>query len=193
MSRIEQTPEPSIRDSAQRLLQTPVPDGNFTFKLRDMSVNNGKIYRFSSPCNSLQAMYDQVCSKTGYTTKYTPEDPTLLDFITSNGTTARLCYLDDEGDIVSIESDKDLLEAVYMCYSLHASRLMIFLGDPPADMPCPSPAVSIRTDSPPLIVQKPSNDMIQQLKDAQLSLNVAISAGIVVVAFYVMCRIAKMN
>jgi hypothetical protein len=192
------TPEPAISERA--IPVTPAQhDGTFTFKLRDMTLANGKMYRFNSPSNSFAALYERIIAKTGYATGYSESDPTDVDIITPQGISARLCYLDDEGDIVSIESDKDLEEAVQMALALRQTRLMIYLGDPPSPQQMAlasavSPANSVRSASPNMmIIEQPQQPVgiFEQLKDAPLPVNVAISAGIVVVAFYFLNRIAR--
>jgi hypothetical protein len=196
------TPEPAL--SERPVPVTPGPlDGSFTFKLRDMTSSNGKIYRFTSSSNSISALYERIISKTGYSTGFSESDPMDLDIITPQGVSARLCYLDDEGDIVSIESDKDLQEAVQMAHALNQARLMLYLGDPPSPQQVvgfhnQSPAMSVRSSSPsvmatPPLQQDTVTSIFEKLKDAPLPVNVAISAGIVVVAFYFMNRIARMS
>jgi hypothetical protein len=197
------TPEPAVSERPVPITPGPL-EGTFTFKLRDMTASNGKIYRFNSPSCSMSALYERIVSKTGYSTGFSESDPMDLDIITPLGVSARLCYLDDEGDIVSIESDKDLQEAVQMAHSLNQARLMIYLGDPPSPQQVvgfhnPSPAMSVRSSSPsvmvaaPVVQQDTVTSIFEKLKEAPLPVNVAISAGIVVVAFYFMNRIARMS
>lgn len=194
------SPEPSIRDRDSIVSRNfPIPVSKFSFKLRDTTSSNGKIYRFSSSINSLAELYQNICTKTGYQSDYKSDDN--LDFITHAGVHARLCYLDDEHDVVSLESDKDLQEAVQMCLTLSSTRLVIYLGDPPSQLQQfesrPSSRASRKgspfraDDQTPVPLNTPLT-VIEALKDAPLVVNVAASAGICIIAFYIMVKISKM-
>ncbi|KAJ3157450.1 hypothetical protein HDU86_003342 [Geranomyces michiganensis] len=98
-----------------------VDDGQFAFKLRD--GRTGKVYRIVSRVDSLSELIVKVHEKCG---------PDALDV--TGSAESKLNYLDDEGDVISISSDRDLEEAVDMARAAGWKRLMIFLGDlpPPA-------------------------------------------------------------
>ncbi|KAJ2998569.1 hypothetical protein HDV02_004384 [Globomyces sp. JEL0801] len=207
------SPDSSVQNSALSFYSKPAED-SFSFKLKDMTTRSGKIYRFSSQSSSLLKLYENVCLKTGYGTAYSAHhsDTEHLDIITHNGTRARLNYLDDEGDIVALENNMDVQEAVQMAIAMGSNRLMIYLGDPPGSHPnihqnpISTPG-SIRSASPlnrrsqspysrfedRRIPNSEPHNLFDALKDAPLSVNVAISAGIVVVSFYLLTKIAKMK
>lgn len=203
---LAQSPDHSIRESmASRQLFNH--DGPFSFKLKDLApTGTGKIYRFSCPTNSLAVLYENVCQKTGYSTVLSMfEDvmPEVLDITTTSGATVRLYYVDDEGDFIILESDKDLQEAVSVAYSLNLSRLVIYLGDPSNHVPVveaqvfQSRASSASSGvyksyemSNPLVATAPQDALFSTLKDAPLAVNVAISAGIIVAAYWIMRKIS---
>ncbi|KAJ3271848.1 hypothetical protein HDV01_006133 [Terramyces sp. JEL0728] len=192
------SPEPSSRYSL-------AAEDSFSFKLKDMTNKSGKIYRFSCPFDSLEKVYENVCAKTGYKHGYKANNNNSLDILTASGVRARLCYLDEDGDIVGLENDKDVYEAVQMSISLRSNRLMVYLGDPPSNTnPLLSNPNSVRSASPNLRSSSPyplqnkqiaeaPHTIFDSLKDAPLPVNVAISAGIVVVAFYMITKIARIK
>ncbi|KAJ3148709.1 hypothetical protein HDU89_004559 [Geranomyces variabilis] len=96
-----------------------VDDGQFAFKLRD--GRTGKVYRIVSRVDSLPELISKVHEKCG---------SDALE-MTGSGESNRLNYLDDEGDVISISTDRDLEEAVDMARAAGWKRLMIFLGDLP--------------------------------------------------------------
>ncbi|KAI8925503.1 hypothetical protein BC831DRAFT_460579 [Entophlyctis helioformis] len=221
----------------------------FAFKLRDMTRSgNGKVYRFSSHHNSLAEMYAQICAKTGarsdlldagaqgLSTASLSSD--LVDIETALGEVVRVCYIDDEGDVVHIESDKDLEEAVAMSRRVGWNRLMVYLGEPmasavpdlgqsrhssgassptphsprgpnisithndaPAPAPAPAPTHTYTNNSGPngnSFAHGPApprrdepQGLIDFLKDAPLPVNIAISAGIVLIASYLVVKLNR--
>ncbi|KAJ3359521.1 hypothetical protein HDU91_004899 [Kappamyces sp. JEL0680] len=193
------SPEPSIRESVLSR-QLFVAESPFSFKLKDvLPQGSGKIFRFSSPGNSLLALYEAVCSKTGYSSNLS-NSPQDLDILVPSGEAARLFYTDEDGDGVALESDKDLQEAVQMAFSEHKSRLVIYVGDPTkhaaallADRSRAS-SVSIASGPQsvapaPVLVQQTEPSLFETLKEAPLAVNVAISAAIVVASYWVIRRI----
>jgi PB1 domain len=162
--------------------------GTFSFKLRVASSK--KVYRFTSGWNSLAKMYTQVCAKTGSTTKYSDELATELD-ITLAGTALRLCYIDDEGDVVVLESDKDLEEAVSMSKRMGSRHLAIYLGEPAVDAQS-SVSSRSRGASPQLVntqnTIKRDEGVWATLAQAPLPVNIAISAGIVLITTFLISR-----
>ena len=199
-----QSPDHSVRESlASR--QLFIPDGPFSFKLKDLApTGTGKIYRFSSQSNSLAALYENVCEKTGYTTVY-EIDQESLDINTTSGAKVRLCYVDDEDDIVVLESDKDLQEAVHMAFTLNLTRLVIYLGDPTSQVriqaeqqsrasSASSGAYRSYEKTNPLAISHPesqdmTSNLFSTLKEAPLAVYVALSASIVVAAYWIIKKI----
>ncbi|KNC96179.1 uncharacterized protein SPPG_08334 [Spizellomyces punctatus DAOM BR117] len=164
-----------------------IDDTHFAFKLRDTKTS--KVYRFTSRTDSFSDLLAKVRSK-----------------IPSDALDEQLNYIDDEGDVVALTSDKDLEEGIEMARSAGWKRLVIFFGTPPQSLPsfrmdddsnssvCSSPILRrrLRGDEGAL-VRSPveQNGVMQFLRDAPLPVNVAISAGIVVVAGLVFVRLAK--
>lgn len=166
----------------------PVYEEMFSFKLKDMTDAKEKIYRFTIPGNSLDVLYENIIQKTGYEFQG-------LDIQTKTGP-QRVCYLDDEGDVVALESDLDLQEAVRasMSLSLSARRVLIYLGEPPINAiqaKIESRSNSFRSPSP-IQSGKMEIGVGGFFKDSPLAVNVGVSCGIVVVAFYLMVKISKM-
>ncbi|KAJ3012800.1 hypothetical protein HKX48_006080 [Thoreauomyces humboldtii] len=105
------------QDTGSSLLsRSVIDDGHFAFKLRD--GRSGKVYRFTSAVNSVSALLDRVREKCAIPTTE------LVD--------NKLNYLDDEGDVIHVSTDKDLEEGVDMARSAGWKRLMIYYGDLPA-------------------------------------------------------------
>jgi PB1 domain len=198
------SPEPSItreslvsRQPSQSIIRLAPPE-IFSFKLKDIS-NSNKFYRFSSASDSLFALYENVCLKTGGTHSLAPElgSNSNLDIVRKKGEPVRLCYVDEDGDVLCLESDKDLTEAVQMVVNGNSSRLVIYLGDPSsefseikAEAKQHSRHSTVSTEHTLTSkVPKAEKTMFDTLKEAPLSINVAISAGIFVFAYYIIRKI----
>lgn len=197
------SPEPSItresvvsRRPSQSIIRLAPPE-IFSFKLKDIS-NANKFYRFSSSSESLFALYENVCLKTGSTHFLTPDvdSKSNLDIIRKQGDAVRLCYVDEDGDVLCLESDKDLTEAVRMVVNGNSSRLVVYLGDPSsqlseikAEAKQHSRNSTVSTEHLTLRAPKSEQTMFDALKEAPLAMNVAISAGICVVAYYIIRKI----
>ena len=203
-------------------------DFYFAFKLKDMTRGNeGKTFRFSCDYSSLTELYSVVCQKTGATCGLldaTQEDdqssnhgtvtrefkPELLDFKTTSGVVARLCYMDDESDIVQIQGDKDLEEAVRLSKRNGWRRLLVFLGEPQVILNEPevltrqrSPASSKSSTPQQRISASALNQLFHPhsskseshssvsklLSDPTVTMNLAISSGIVIVAAFIISRL----
>ena len=175
------TPDLSI---SQHNLPVTVPT-EFSFKLRDMMALKSKIYRFRADSANLKELYEKVLSRTKYTSDFLKLDGGNMDIIGPQN--SRLCYLDDEGDVVSIESDMDLKEAVTMAVTMRLKQLVVYLGEPPStdNSRCSTPNVNLEE---PVIESKGSLDFLVGLPPA---INVAIAATIVVASFYVIKKIAN--
>lgn len=127
-------------------LESLVDNKTFSFKLK--VVGSTKTYRFKSECDSLSKLYEQITSKTGYTSKLLLKEPGMTDYESSelslNGAVSRLCYLDDEMDTITLVSDQDVEEAVFMAIKSGQKSLTIYLGEPSIEI-C---ATSTRSTSP---------------------------------------------
>ena len=171
--------------SASQYVPLVVPD-EFSFKLRDMMVAKGKIYRFRSNTSNLKQFYEKVLARTKYTSEFPQKGDGSLDIFGPEIT--RLSYLDDEGDVVSIESDMDLKEAVSMACGMKAKQLVVYLGEPPSN-------VNSRSSTPVAWLEgevlEKGGSALDFLVGLPLAVNVAISASIVVLSFYLIKQISK--
>lgn len=156
----------------------------FPFKLKDMSQKPGKVYRFTSEFNSISKLFAIISSKTKAVSNY----PKSLDFISENNNSSRVCYVDDENDIVMIETDKDLEEAVMMSKRMGAQHLVVYLGEPILQ-PNRSNSSS-RSQSPlvPAAFVTCEKNLLAQISSSPLAVNVAISAGIVLLTSYLISK-----
>ncbi|KAJ3183671.1 hypothetical protein HDU85_002100 [Gaertneriomyces sp. JEL0708] len=99
------------------LYQRPNVDmSQFAFKLRDRRT--GKVYRFTSLINSLAELEAAVHKKCGITTAHAEVDSDAM----------KLNYIDDEGDAITLSSDKDLEEAVMMARIGGLNRVVLVIG-----------------------------------------------------------------
>ncbi|KAI9203729.1 uncharacterized protein BJ171DRAFT_139419 [Polychytrium aggregatum] len=151
----------------------------YAFKLRDSTT--GKVYRFSSRFDSLQELYLHVAS-------YQTDG--------NKSTDLRLSYIDDEGDVVHLSTDKDLEEAVQMARRANWARLMLYMGEPPApntrtDSPSGQFEEAQRSVSADAAASSPVQQAIDLIKDAPLAVNVGVSAAIVLVTAFVVSRIVR--
>ncbi|KAJ3098484.1 hypothetical protein HDU97_003983 [Phlyctochytrium planicorne] len=173
-------------------------DHRFGFKLRDSRTN--KVFRFTSSSTDLNELLTIVKSKTGI----------AVSADESNGT-SRLSYEDDEGDIVHLSSDRDLEDAVAMAKKASWTKLSLFVGIANA-APAADGASVVRADSTSRGMETPTQSLIVAasanaalarraeeapsvmdfLKEAPLPVNVAISAGIVLVTAYVISRLQRL-
>ncbi|KAI9329080.1 hypothetical protein BDR26DRAFT_873100 [Obelidium mucronatum] len=167
-------PPPSTVMSAM-----PTDPTQFGFKLRDK--RSGKVHRFTSSSQNVSEIYASIRGKTG----------------TAPGVVS---YEDEEGDLILLGSNADLEEAVGIARRLGWERLVLHIGEAP---PAPkSASVSpVRGGAAPASgstdrrLQRRGSfgnqgSLTEFLKDAPLAVNVAISAGIVVVAAFVISRLS---
>ncbi|KAI8619001.1 hypothetical protein BC830DRAFT_1106065 [Chytriomyces sp. MP71] len=117
------------------------------------------------------------------------------------GASLRLSYEDDDGDWVLLSVDADLEEAVNMARRL-GEKLCLRVGDAPAASAYAVGAPPATADtgagakdavSPTSSVPPASKGVVEFLQEAPLSVNVALSAGIVVVAAFVVSRLYNQN
>ncbi|KAJ3227689.1 hypothetical protein HK099_000794 [Clydaea vesicula] len=106
----------------------------------------------------------------------------------SNSSIFRLTYEDDEGDLVLIECDRDLREAVNVSKRENTKRVQIYLDFVDS-------AMEKKKDYSNNAISKLSNDnnsqVLQFLYNAPLPVNVALSAGIIVIAGWVFHRLTQ--
>jgi hypothetical protein len=151
-------------------------DSKFSFKLKDFTGKKIKTFRFTSESSTISSLLSHVFEKTGYKI----ESNGLLK--NNQGHETRVSYVDDEGDIVTLETDKDLEEAVNMSRKLGSRHLSIFIGEMPEIQSACN--VSTRTNSP---VQ------IQAIQVPQIisPLSIVVSAGILVTGAFLANRFFK--
>merc|ERR1719354_581982 len=110
----------SMRESQSRQSRPFIPFAvpeKFSFKLK--VVEGGRVYRFSSQSDSISDFHEFVRLKTGYSVNSNEK----FEYQISDGMRQlRLAYLDEDGDAVCLESDKDLHEAVRMSVNLNLTR-----------------------------------------------------------------------
>ncbi|KAJ1532412.1 hypothetical protein HK096_006924 [Nowakowskiella sp. JEL0078] len=164
-----------------------IEDRQFTFKLREGKL--GKVYRFVSSKTSFRDLVEQIYQKSG-----------IRINLSLNNPSQRICYLDDENDVIHISSDKDLEEACAMAKRVKWTNLKIFLGDPPQEE-----FSSSQVKSQSLITEKDISErsttentkskhipgIVDFLKEAPMAVNVAISASIVVLAMVIITRLTN--
>ncbi|KAJ3408241.1 hypothetical protein HDV05_005072 [Chytridiales sp. JEL 0842] len=169
------------------VLQPGADPTRFTFKTADPVT--GQMHRFHSSSTSFQELLANVQRKTRGS----------IDL--SGG----VWYEDDEGDLVQICSDADLQEAVEMARQGGWGRLKIVLAGPGAAPAAEGSVYGGRGVAVPvggeMVAQQQQQVVLQQqqpltviefLKEAPLSVNVALSAGVVVVAAFVVSKLQRM-
>ncbi|ORY38161.1 hypothetical protein BCR33DRAFT_720872 [Rhizoclosmatium globosum] len=89
-----------------------IKEGMFAFKLRDFEA--GTTHRFTASMDSVKALEELVNTKLGITVGEGEESR------------SRVCYLDDEDDVVVLDGDADLIEAVEIANRCGWGRLVVF-------------------------------------------------------------------
>ncbi|KAJ3199547.1 hypothetical protein HDU82_000332 [Entophlyctis luteolus] len=159
---------PSTIFSSQQISLDPE---QFGYKLRDMRT--GKIHRFTSSATNVTEVYAAIRSKIG-------------------GAPGMVSYEDDDKDLVLLGSNADLEEAVAMARKFGWERLVLSVGE--AETPNTAAQTIVRQ---PTLESKPApgghsdGSLADFLKDAPMAVNVAISAGIVVVAAFIISRMQR--
>ncbi|KAI9355095.1 hypothetical protein DFJ73DRAFT_290035 [Zopfochytrium polystomum] len=164
---------------------TPPTSAVFTYKLKD--ANSGTVYRFTASTTALSDIVNQVRTKTGLK-------------VGTDADEGRISYEDDEGDLVGLSSDRDLADAVAMARRLGWSRLMLHASgadgkSSPPRMTAADPApmggheMVIAQTRGVAQMEQPQPGIMDVLRDAPLPVNVAISAGIVILAVYIASRL----
>lgn len=106
-----------------------LPSAKYSFKLKDVTnLNTVRMYRLS--CGSSLAELQELVVEKTRSERVLDEDTSKTQFLTPEGILTGLSYFDDEGDLVHVESDKDLEEAIMMGHKMNKSRLVIFFGTP---------------------------------------------------------------
>ncbi|KAJ3215254.1 hypothetical protein HDU67_000670 [Dinochytrium kinnereticum] len=171
-------------------------DLRFGFKLRDPRTS--KVFRFTSSSTDLAELINLVKTKTGM----------AVSGDDAPGTN-RISYEDDEGDIVHLSSNRDLEDAVAMAKKAGWTKLSLVVGIPnvapaaDAASVTTTDTISARAVDNGVMVAAGANAIVQRrvddtpsvmdfLRDAPLPVNVAISAGIVLVTAYVINRLQRM-
>ncbi|KAL1301644.1 hypothetical protein AAFC00_005867 [Neodothiora populina] len=134
------SPEPSAVTGA---MTAPIESTPFPFKFR---APHGRMHRLQVVASEGMAeMIANVAEKLGAEANDIGGVPVFEDGKLGHAGFA-LSYLDDEGDTVSITTDRDLLEAITLARHGHREKVDLFVHDPeqppiPATM-APQPAVS---------------------------------------------------
>ncbi|KAJ3207126.1 hypothetical protein HDU82_004053 [Entophlyctis luteolus] len=160
---------PSTIFSTQQMTLDP---GQFGYKLRDMRTS--KIHRFTSSASNVTEVYAAIRAKIG-------------------GAPGMVSYEDDDKDLVLLGSNADLEEAVAMARKFGWERLVLSVGE--AENPTLATQNNARQttlESKPVPARRHSDSSLADyLKDAPMAVNVAISAGIVVAAAFVISRMHR--
>jgi len=128
--------------------QTQTQDIPFPFKFKSP---NGRVHRLQMPpSDGLEALVHAVTEKLGAEVD-TVGGPAVYG---EDGVLERLgfalSYLDDEGDVVSITSDNDLIEAVQLARRGGRDKVGLFVHDPE------KPAIPATVDPQPVIPDTPA-------------------------------------
>ncbi|KAJ3191713.1 hypothetical protein HK101_007485 [Irineochytrium annulatum] len=161
----------------------------FQFKLKDASA--GKVFRFQSSTRELSDLLGQVMSKLD-----------VRDHSTDSGVLT-LTYEDEDGDVVHLASDQDLTDSVRIALGAGWDKLTIaasfddeLIGGSVAAAAEPDlggRGVHRRGASQEVarVEETGAVSLMDMLKEAPLPVNVAISAGIVLVTAYIVHRLTK--
>ncbi|KAI8618951.1 hypothetical protein BC830DRAFT_1106457 [Chytriomyces sp. MP71] len=164
---------------------TLLDPSQFGFKLRDK--RSGKVHRFTSSSSQIAEVLAAVRTKLGGVAPGT------------------VSYEDDDGDAVLLGSNADLEEAVGMARRHGWERLVLQVRE---EAPLASQVVASPVKQNAMMAEEKSSkkevarrrgsaanvegsSVADFLKDAPLAVNVAISAGIVVVAAFVISRMQR--
>ncbi|KAJ3230166.1 hypothetical protein HDU81_004742 [Chytriomyces hyalinus] len=162
----------------------------FGYKLRDN--RSGKVHRFTSSSSQISEIYSTIRTKTA-----------------SGGTAMVVSYEDEDGDLVLLGSNADVEEAVGMARRFGWERLILHIGEPVAapvekaskEVVGKSSSKNASSSSSKRRGSISSVESGQQggasaiadfLRDAPLAVNVALSAGIVIAAAFVISRMQRM-
>ncbi|KAJ3196698.1 hypothetical protein HK101_008037 [Irineochytrium annulatum] len=154
----------------------------FGFKLRD--PRTGKVYRFTSSASVLADLVTLVKTKTGLVAE-------SGDF--------RVSYEDDEGDLVHLSTDNDLEDAVVMARRAGWTKLSLSVAVAGVSLPGAGGEKDVAGSSEPagtsnaVILRRPEDaSFVDFFREAPLPVNVALSAGIVLVTAYIISRLQRM-
>ncbi|KAJ3229250.1 hypothetical protein HDU81_005515 [Chytriomyces hyalinus] len=155
----------------------------FGYKLRDK--RSGKVHRFTSSSSQISDIYSTIRIKTG-----------------SGGSAMVVSYEDEDGDLVLLGSNADVEEAVGMARRFGWERLILHVGETVAAVPAKEVVGKSASKSSKRRGSISSVESAQQggasaavadfLRDAPLAVNVALSAGIVIAAAFVISRMQRM-
>lgn len=123
--------------------QTHTQDIPFPFKFK---TPNGRVHRLHiSPGEGLGALVNVVTAKLGAEVEGVGGEATFGEDGRLERLGFALSYLDDEGDVVSITSDQDLIEAVQLARRGGRDKVDLFVHDPE------KPAIPATADPKPAI------------------------------------------
>ncbi|KAJ3122116.1 hypothetical protein HK100_012125 [Physocladia obscura] len=162
----------SANSPPSTIFSQPLDTTQFGFKLRDN--RSGKIHRFTSSSTDVNEVYGAIRAKIG-------------------NTPAVVSYEDDDKDLVLLGSNADLEEAVGMARRLGWERLILHVGEiPVVSIEKPVVSASPAPQEKVLPDQENSDGTVADfLRDAPMAVNVAISAGIVIVAAFAILKMHK--
>ncbi|TPX73644.1 hypothetical protein CcCBS67573_g05085 [Chytriomyces confervae] len=182
-------PPPSTILSGAGSTYPQLDPSQFGYKLRDK--RSGKVHRFTSSSSQISDIYSTIRTKTG-----------------SGGSAMVVSYEDEDGDLVLLGSNADVEEAVGMARRFGWERLILHIGETVAapvekaskevggksTSKSNNSSSSKRRGSISSVESGPgaSAAVADFLRDAPLAVNVALSAGIVIAAAFVISRMQRM-
>lgn len=127
-----------------------IEDKPFSFKFKAPS---GRVHRFQVvAAHGIDEFVEGVAAKLGKEADAIGGIPTVDDDGKLSSSGFAMSYLDDEGDVVSITTDQDLLEAIMLARHSHHEKVDLFVHDPSqppvtvanpqGDIPIPTPPAS---------------------------------------------------
>jgi hypothetical protein len=151
------SPEMS-RPGVDRLDSVSYEDVVFPFKFKAPS---GRVHRLQVvPSAGMSELVDIVAEKLGGEAEGIGGVPTFEDGKLSR-TGFALSYLDNEGDTVSITTDRDLLDAISLAQLTHQDKVDLFVHDPEK-----APLPATLAPQPSLVTATPSESQVRERKVA---------------------------
>ncbi|KAJ3237005.1 hypothetical protein HDU78_004296 [Chytriomyces hyalinus] len=187
---LQQQYQQSALPPASTIFSGGMDASQFGYKLRDK--RSGKVHRFTSSSSQISDIYSTIRTKTG-----------------SGGSAMVVSYEDEDGDLVLLGSNADVEEAVGMARRFGWERLILHVGETVAatavDKAVKEGAAGAGKSTSKNSKRRGSISSVESaqqggasaavadfLRDAPLAVNVALSAGIVIAAAFVISRMQRM-
>lgn len=149
------SPDPSAFTGAPNSYE----DVAFPFKFKAPS---GRVHRLQVvPSAGMSELVNVVAEKLGSEAESIGGVPTFEDGKLSH-TGFALSYLDNEGDTVSITTDRDLLDAISLAQLTHQDKVDLFVHDPEK-----APLPATLAPQPSLVIATPSESQVRERKSTR--------------------------